>query len=322
MSRTVLVLFAVVVVACSSAGPVDSTVTTAADASTTTVESMTTSTTGAGTTSTSSSTTTTTPIVLEDVPLVVAGQGVLGWWDGSEWRSVEGVFDGELEPLPVSGDGGAEYRLFSVGSEPRTDIGSEPQDLCNGLGWFIEFDDELFAWDPLAPGAIAISAPWDASPNLVEVLPVSETYRQVARDLLATRGIEESEPDIVQLIRTDIDGDGAFEVFGVVERKTAEHGGLIPAPAGDYSIAFARFVIDEEVQTAILGEWVVEEQTEDGFIQDLVVFRYSAFLDADGDGDDEVAVKTSYYEGAGTTLYDWMGPDLGLVDVISAGCGA
>jgi hypothetical protein len=251
-----------------------------------------------------------------DTAVVAAHEGVLGWFDGDNWVQAQ-------TSAPIDGD--ETFQVFRLGSAPATARGAGLDRGCpvfeEGIGVRLE-PSPWPEFDPFSPSGIAVTAGWDASPHAVEALPVTEAYRGIATELLVTRGIDDDAPEFAQLVRADIDGNGVAEVFGVVERRTGQGDALTPAPAGDYSIAFARVVSGEDVETTVLGEWVVVEHEDPDVIQDLVVFRIDALADADGDGVDEVAVRSSYYEGSGIQLFDWQGPDGGFVEVVSAGCGA
>jgi hypothetical protein len=246
--------------------------------------------------------------------VVAAPDGVLGWFDGDNWIQAQ-------DRAPI--DGGEEVQIIRLGREVTSAVTSGLDAGCElvqpSVGLMID-DAEWGYGDAFASTPIAVAAPWDATPHPVAVLEPSSLYVEAARDLLGAIGVDEPDPRFAQLVRIDLEGDGVDEVFGVVERRTDPSGSLIPAEPGDYSVAFVRAVVDEKVETTVLAQWVVVEQEQEGFIQDLVIFRIDAFADADGDGTDELALRTSYYEGSGVGL--WDRGTFGFEQVISAGCGA
>ncbi|MDH4119166.1 MAG: hypothetical protein OEX04_03665 [Acidimicrobiia bacterium] len=314
--RLALVLGVVVSIA-ACGGSAEDTSTTAPRVESTVTTSSQSPTTGepdppATTTSTPEETTTT---VAPGFGVVVGQFGALGWWDGSTWVQAQ-------DKLPIDGTG--PFRVHRIGSESYEVQGSGLIDGCQlgdpVAGVSLDPDPWEGFPDPFSARPLAVSAPWDTSPHPFETFEAGDAHRQAAVDLLASRGVDDPDPQFVQLFRTDIDSDGVKEVFAVIERRSDPSGTLIPAAPGDYSIAFVRVVVDVEVQTAVLAEWIVAE-TDDSF-QDLVVYRFDAFFDADGDGTDEVALGLAYYEGAAVSVWDWQGPDLGFVSVISSGCGA
>jgi hypothetical protein len=307
------------VTGCGAAGSGESTV-TSVPVTTSTTQAVTTTTTS--TTTTMGETTTTTPettttatetstTVAGGEAVVVGAAGVLGWWDGNGWAAT-----GEDAPV----EGGEAYQVFEMGRLVGEATGTAPAPSCEpipeAVGVDLTPDPWQGGWGPFSPRPVAVTAPWDATPHQVVPINPTDEYSAAASELLAARGVDDPAPPFVQLLRVDLDGDGRHEVLGVIERRTGGGEGLNPAPAGDYSLAFA--MVDGA--TAVLDEWIVEEQPE-GWIQDLVVFRINAVLDADGDGVDEIALGGSYYEGWGESLWDWQGPAGGFEAVAGTGCG-
>ncbi len=305
-----LLLGALVVVGCSDAAGSGST--SPVSISSTTEARAVTSTTEPG------PETTTTGAPAARFGVVAAREGVLGWWDGNSWVQAQ-------NSAPIEGT--EAFRVFRVGSEPSDAVGVGLNEGCAidepAIGVDLDPDPWAggFGFEPFEPNPIALSAPWDATPHTMTPFAPSDTHAESASALLLERGVDDPSPKFAQLLRTDVDGDGVNEVFAVAERRSDPSGALVPAPAGDYSIAFVRTVADDVVNTQVLAEWIVVDQTEEGFIQDLVVHRFDAFLDADDDGTDEVALRSSYYEGSGVTLWDRQGTGP-FAAVISTGCGA
>lgn len=308
--RVGLLLCAVILVGCSE--PTGSSSSTAEPTASTTVEPAATS------TSELEPETTTTEPPPARFGVVAAREGVLGWWDGNSWVQAQ-------SSAPIEGT--EAFRVFRVGADPTDAVGVGLNEGCAidepAVGVDLNPDPWAgdFGFEPFEPSPIALSAPWDATPHTITPFAPSDTHAEAASAILLERGVDDPSPKFAQLLRTDVDGDGVNEVFAVAERRSDPSGALVPAPAGDYSIAFVRTVVDDVVNTQVLAEWVVVEQTEEGFIQDLVVHRFDAFLDADGDGTDEIALRSSYYEGSGVTLWDRQGPGP-FAAVISTGCGA
>lgn len=249
--------------------------------------------------------------------VVVAVDGALGWFDGNSWVQAQ-------SSVPIQG--GETFQVFRVAAPPSAAVAVETNAGCElvqpSIG--VTFDPDPWAGglDIFGPNPVAVSAPWDVAPHGVFPIEVSPEYQEIASALLADIGVDDPEPRFAQLLRTDMDGDGVNEIFAVAERRTDPSGALFGAPPGDYSLAFARVVVGEEVRTFVVAQWVVPEPGEDGFGSDLVVYRFEAFVDADNDDVDEFALRSTYYEGSGVALYDYRGPDDGFVDVISASCGA
>ena len=240
-----------------------------------------------------------------DEPLIVSSWGALGWWAGSGWV-------GSFGSLPVSG--GEDYQIVSVGSSGIISGGPQTQ-LCDPLmllGVELSDPDRLGVWP--GPFGVAVSAPWEVQPHLVQSFTDDGTYAGHARTLLAGRGLTVPVPVITQLIRVDLEGDGVNEVLVVAEELSEP---MFEASPGDYSIAFVRKVIDGEVQTAILGASV---HPTGGEMPNS--FAIGGVGDLNGDGKMEIVTSGRYYEGAWVEVWEWVDDDLGPVVQLSQGCGA
>ena len=276
---------------------------------TTSTDGGTTTTTGESTTTTAQETTTTQSVSGDwaDEPLVVAGFGALGWWDGSSWVQVSGG-----DALPVVG--GEDYQVAVLDLSAITS-GSGQEILCepvNNTGVILTDEELLGDWP--GPYGVAISAPWDLVPHVVEELEDDGTYEGFAADLLADRGLVVGEPELKQLLRVDLEGDGVNEVI-VVAEDVAE--GLIPVE-GDYSIIFMRKVVEGDVQTLVLGEAIVL----DPGTQFSASFAVGAVADMSGDGKMEIIMSTGFFEGISVEVIEYVNDDLGTVSQIQTGCGA
>lgn len=275
---------------------------------TTTASSAVTTTTVAPTTTTVAPTTTTTAAVAGNwasTPVVAAGFGALGWWDGADWVQVE-----PATVLPVAG--GEDYQVALIGLEAII-VGGPPTTLCDPLNNpGVVFENEQVLGDWPGPLGVAISAPWVIVPHLVEQMEDDGTYSAFAGELLAERGLDVPNPVMKQILHVDLEGDGVNEVL-VVAEDVAE--GLI-AQDGDYSIAFVRRSVSGDVQTDILGESVIV--TADN----PVVNSYSvgAVADLNGDATMEIVLTAAYYEGIFVEVWEYGAE--GPVPRISAGCGA
>ena len=271
----------------------------------------------AGSSTSVADTTTTSVSPAPRFAVVVAIDGALGWYDGNSWVQAQ-------SSLPIQG--GETFQVFQIGDQGSETVAVETDSGCElaqpSIG--VTFDPDPWAGglDIFGPNSMAVSAPWDAEPHGVFPIQASPEYQQIASSLLADAGVDDPEPRFAQLLRTDMDGDGVDEVFAVAERRSDPSGALLGAPPGDYSLAFARIVVGEEVRTFVLAQWVVPEPDDDAATSELVIYRFDAFMDADDDNTDEFGLRTTYYEGSGVSLYDYRGPDDGFVEVIRASCGA
>ena len=164
---------------------------------------------------------------------------------------------------------------------------------------------------------IAISSNWDLTPHDVESLNLeSEIYKGFASEVLADLEIIDPDPNLITLIRTDLEGDGIDEVIIGAERIS---GSLISPSPGDYSILFMRKIVGGDVtQQLIAGDVYVGEMSY-GMLSS---YRLIAVADLNGDNRMEVTAQYGYYEGSSTHVLEYINDIEGLQEVLVVGCGA
>jgi len=276
--------------------------------STTTETSATETTPTTSTTAATSTTATTTTVASPDpgVPVAVSRFGVMGWWDGDSW--VPG--DGSVA-IPLVG--GEQFQVVLL-DEPITTTTGSALAVCEPIGTpIVDFEPPL-PGSSQEPGAVAVIAAWDLRPHGVTLLAaVPDEHIDAVAQFLATRGIDDADPNVGQVVVTDIEGDGVAEVLIVVNRLPDD---LFARP-DDYSAVLLRKMIEGDWQTAVLEF----SEAEDGspYILRHVV---SAMVDLNNDARMEIVIDAFYYEGAGTIAYEYVNDDLGPQQAIGGGCGA
>jgi hypothetical protein len=301
--------------------PTETSTTLLASATTTLVASTTseqTSTTSAQTTTSLASTTTTVaettttglPGNWASEPLVTWNYGSLGWWDGNNWVQVQ---DGTS--LPVSGN--ESYQVAHLGIQ-ATITGGPQLPMCDPLNNpGVELSNPESLGEFPDPTGVAISAPWQLVPNLVEVSDDDATYSAIASGLLAERGLSVPDPLIKQALTVDLEGDGINEVLVVTE--DIPDPGLL-AEDGDYSLVFLSKAVGGEVRSLVIAESIVTELAE-GETPFILSFGIGAVADLNGDGKMEMVISSNYYEGSGVEVWEYVDDDQGPVLAISQGCG-
>jgi hypothetical protein len=251
-----------------------------------------TSTTEPAPTTTEPPTTTTVPTTTtlpepSEFALVATSDGIAGWWDGARWVQLE---DGGAAPA----FDGKRFTIVGIGVDRTEALAAPgaPSEFCHP-GTAIELDGldppEVGSFPPIAVFGVA-----DPLPRPVSLQEPSAEDVTAARDIVASRGIEDLDPTISQVVRADLEGDGTDETLLVVERFDDYYG-----DQGDYSIVALRKVVDGEMTTSVLHESIVELP---GGFEPIGVSRVSAVADLNGDGSLEVALFGRYYEGSATSV--------------------
>ena len=159
-------------------------------------------------------------------------------------------------------------------------------------------------------GVIAIAAPWNALPRKPQVTdPTQKAYVEAVRDFLKTKGIEQPEVKIDNILRVDLDGDGEQEVLiGATNYFRKDESVPMRSPAASYSMVLLRRVVAGKVETQlIVGEFYPKAYPkaaqEEGRFDTPNAYKVIATLDLDGDGKMEIVIDSHYYEGEETTIY-------------------
>ena len=176
-------------------------------------------------------------------------------------------------------------------------------------------------------GVIAIAAPWNALPRKPQVTdPTQKVYVEAVRDFLKTKGIEQPEVKIDNILRVDLDGDGEQEVLiSATNYFRKDESVPMRSPAASYSMVLLRRVVAGKVETQmVVGEFYPKAypkaKQEEGRFDAPNVYKVIATLDLDGDGKMEVVIRSYYYEGGETTIYR-CGPKKNEA-LLSVACGA
>jgi FG-GAP repeat protein len=155
-------------------------------------------------------------------------------------------------------------------------------------------------------GAIALAAPWNALPRKPRVSDTTQkVYVDAVRDFLKTKGIEQPEVKIDNILRVDLDGDGEEEVLiSATNYFRKDESVPMRSPPGSYSMVLLRRVVTGKVETQMVeGEFYPKAAQEEGRFNAPNAYKVIATLDLDGDGKMEIVVGSHYYEGEETTIY-------------------
>ncbi len=164
--------------------------------------------------------------------------------------------------------------------------------------------------------AIGVHATWNPLPRKAQLVNAEEAaYQHAITELLASNGINKATPGSTQVLSIDLDDDGNAE-----ELITATHyvhqDELLTVEPGDYSVVFLQRVVNGQRQMQVLSGEFYPEKLEDAAPS---IHKITGVLDLNGDGELEVLVNSSYYEGG--SLKVWQLQQDKLVGVLAIECG-
>ncbi len=162
---------------------------------------------------------------------------------------------------------------------------------------------------------VAIAGDWNPLPSHYKIIPKkSSVYRGIVADILTRNGLTKFEVSIDEIIQTDLNNDGVFEV--VITASNFTHQSPYHTNKGDYSVVIIRSVQNGKVMNNLLkGTFCTSGDSELPVDMGVV-----SILDVDGDGVCEILVYNNYYEGVSTSVYKLTPTGLNLF--LSGGCGA
>lgn len=213
--------------------------------------------------------------------------------------------------------GGEKYRVYSLTKELEAATGGKAEAA--------EVPCEEAKAVKLSPkpegGIIAIAGKWNAQPRVPVVADTTqEVYIKAAREFLVSKGLKNPGVKLTQVLRIDLEGDGEEEVLLSATNylDPGEPDGVpSSAPVGSYSFVLLRHVVKGKVQTKMVeGEFYPKAKEFNAPGR----YKVAALVDCDGDGQLEIVVHGSYYEGGWTDIHRFK--DGKLQEMLSVACGA
>jgi hypothetical protein len=186
-------------------------------------------------------------------------------------------------------------------------------------------------------GLLTVACPWDVQPRLPKALSLnSAVYRDIVKRFLAARGLNVENPELVQLFKIDLEGDGVDEVL-ICAQNIASKGEasfeadqpLIAGPGlseaakpGAYSVLLLRKLVDGKVAELPLHVFVSPKGSSpiDDNWTPPVVGRFYQTADLNGDGVLELIAGTAFYEGYDHRVFEVKGGE--AREVLSCGAGS
>jgi len=157
--------------------------------------------------------------------------------------------------------------------------------------------------------AFGITGEWSVLPRTpLEQSPDTEIYLQAVAAWQVEQAPSQPIAAVKKIWRVDVEGDGTDEVF-INATRFAEPTGHNVEPR-DYSVVLMRTVIGSDVATV---ELVGDYYSEPVMNQFPLAYNLEFIGDLNGDGQMEVVVGVSRWEGSGVMVFEIDGADVQLV---------
>lgn len=246
-------------------------------------------------------------------PVVTLGSGVqciLGGSAGGKWVKAADMQSGVRA--------GTKYRLYSLSGYVGASTGAKPTSI--GAPCESTFSVEMSPQRTSRVDVFAVGGTWAAMPRLPRFESANQPgYIKAVGDVLRQKGIANPNVKIQQVIRVDLDGDGAPEVLISATNYAGVGYGNVVSPnskAGDYSLVMARKLVKGQIQTSIVaGEFYPKAATFNA----PAAFQIAGVLDLNGDKAMEVVLHGQYYEGEWHSAFQLDGAQ--WREVLMCGCG-
>jgi hypothetical protein len=241
------------------------------------------------------------------VPIVeISVGGIIGGVRDGKW-----IADKDVAPMLKGRD---EYRLvgwkgveagkMAYGSKPAAEVPCEEF-------YHVDLDSKMNSGIAMGSGAT-----WNPVPRVPAAISLTDaTYRKIVGDVLRSKGITKPNAKIIQAYRVDLDGDGTEEV--VLAATYFKTGAVSPkAAVGDYSFLMLRKIVGGKPQNIVIAGEFIKKTVEFGAVNE---YGISSIADLNGDGNMEIVMRSQYYEGNGSVVYEVQGGKAN--EVLSTGCG-
>ena len=193
--------------------------------------------------------------------------------------------------------GGEEYKVYSVSGFEGVGVGSA---IHTTRLFAVTRDAQTLGF---GTAKLAIGCDWNPVPRQAVALDTKNaTYVKILKDYLERSGLPDASPQIMQLFKVDLDGDGADEVVivaqNIISRDTAavtweadkplSRTADIPKDAkkGEYSLVLLRKIVNGKVREIPLSQYISLKDSETL----PLLHKVYQFADLNGDGVMEIIV--------------------------------
>lgn len=249
----------------------------------------------------------TIPDAAKIIPIVeMSVGGIIGGVQDGKWikdKQTAATLKGQDEYVLV-GLKGVEEGGVTLGSKPSAEVPCEQ---------FYQVDLEMKMDSGVAVGS---NAKWNFTPRVPQAISLTDAaYKKIVGDVVRSKGIAKPNVKIKQAYRVDLDGDGTEEV--ILSASHFKTGAVSPSAAvGDYSFVMLRKVVNGKAQNIMLAGEFIKKAIKFGAPNE---YGLSSIADLNGDGKMEIVMKSRYYEGASSVVYEING--VKATEVLSTGCG-
>ena len=203
------------------------------------------------------------------------------------------------------------------------------------------FDVQLKNGAVLGPGStrLASNCSWNPMPRQPVIMsPNNAAYATIVRNYLARNGLPNVEPNIVQLIKVDLEGDGVDEMIICAQNIVAQDAtaftwgqgkNLIASgigfPSGsvkgDYSLLLLRKIVNGQVREIPLGNFIALKNATPADAEQISppLYKVYQFADLNGDGTMEIILGKNYYESISYSVLEIKNDK--VVEVLTSGMG-
>lgn len=215
--------------------------------------------------------------------------------------------------------GGEEYRIYSPsaflgigrGSKAKMPTEEEGPDYCPSVEISLPKAAKAYS---ATDAIIGIAGTWNALPRLPRAQNTKQpVYQRVVREWLDTHGLKKSGVQITQIMRIDLDGDGAEEVI-ICARQPGHEQTEVSVHVGYYSCILLRKMVKGAVRTIPIEEQRIIKNEEWNM---PYYHTLASILDVNGDGNMEVITRSQYYEGNTLIIHEIKGTT--VTAVLTAG---
>ncbi len=244
---------------------------------------------------------------------------LLGASAGGKWIKPEAAF-----PLIR---GKEQYRLYTLDGEVGTSVGGKPTKGLKDAEWINTIYVKLASIPKDIRFLVGVNGPWEPLPRPIKIGSTEQqVYREAAAEILKSKGIENPQVNLTQVLQVDLDGDGVEEVLvsaanyeRVKEMREPGVRSILPTSshnrAGDYSVVFLCKVVQGKVVTTIIKGEYYPRREETVLTEHKVV----GVLDLNGDGIMELVLSHQHYEGEWIGVYRVKGTKITLLSGMGFG---